>query len=172
MLLKWFKGVKTQREAKSLYHKLCRQYHPDISGKDTTAEMQEINTEFERVFDTLPKDSNTKTGAEAPKTEAHNNGNETTKQTAQRFMKIIQRLVKCEGLTIEIVGSWIWLSGDTYKYLRVIKQMGFLYSSKHKKYYLSDGETSRRGSKYSFEQICDRYGVEKMEADKTAKLAM
>lgn len=171
-MLKWFKGVKTQKEAKSLYHKLCRQYHPDISGKDTTAEMQEINAEFERVFDTLPRDTNTNAGAEAHKTEAHKNGNETTKQTAQRFMKIIQKLVKCEGLTIEIVGSWIWLSGTTYKYMRCIKQMGFKYSIKHKKYYLADGETSRRGSRYSFEQICDRYGVDKIEAEKTAKLTM
>lgn len=171
-MLKWFKGVKTQKEAKSLYHKLCRQYHPDISGRDTTAEMQEINAEFERVFEALPKDSKSKATENNTTERQEQNGNETTRQTAQRFMKIIQRLVKCEGLTIEIVGSWIWLSGDTYKYMRCIKQMGFMYSAKHKKYYLSDGDSTRRGSRYTFEQICDRYGVEKMEAEKTAKLTI
>ena len=88
-------------------------------------------------------------------------------------MKIIQRLVKCEGVKIEIVGSWIWLSGDTFKYMRAIKQMGFKYSAKHKKYYLSDDDgTGRRGSRYTFEQICDRYGVERIESEKVAKLTI
>ena len=169
-MLKWFKGVTNQKEAKSLYHKLCREHHPDLGGSVET--MQQINAEFESIYDKLPTGSKDNSSKGESSEQKQTDGNNTTKQTAQRFMKIIQRLVRCEGLTIEIVGSWIWLSGDTYKYLRVIKQMGFLYSTKHKKYYLSDGETSRRGSKYSFEQICDRYGVEKMEADKTAKLAM
>lgn len=168
-MLKWFKGVKTQKEAKSLYHKLCRQYHPDISGYDTTSIMQEINAEFERVFEALPSDS--KAGAGENKKDNAKTGNTTTKQTAQKFMKIIQRLVKCEGLTIEIVGSWIWLSGDTFKYMRCIKQMGFKYSTKHKKYYLSDDSAaSHRRSKYTFNQICDKYGVEQVETEKIPKL--
>lgn len=172
-MLKWFKGCKNQKEAKSLYHKLCRQYHPDLSGADTTATMQEINSEFERIFDALPKsDREADTKAKDNGRANNRNGNSTTRQTAQRFMKIIEKLIHCEGLTIEIVGSWIWLSGDVYKYLRCIKQMGFLYSTKHKKFYLSDGESNRRGSKYSFEQICDRYGVESMEAEKIARLTM
>ena len=172
-MLKWFKGVKTQKEAKSLYHKLCRQYHPDISGKDTTAQMQEINAEFEAIFDRLPTGSNTKENSNSTNTEQRQTGgNNTTRQTAQRFMKIINQLIHFEGITIEIVGSWIWLSGNTGHYLRKIQQMGFQFSSKHKTYYLSDGESGRRGSKFSFQQICDRYGVEKMEAEKTAKLTM
>lgn len=166
-MLKWFKGVTNQKEAKSLYHKLCRQYHPDLGG--SVEAMQQINAEFESIYDKLPTGSmdNSKGGSSEQK---QTNGNNTTRQTAQRFMKIIQRLVKCEGLTIEIVGSWIWLSGDTYKYLRVIKQMGFQYSAKHKKYYLLDGESSRRGSKYSFKQICDIYGCENVETESTPKL--
>lgn len=42
IMLKWFKQCATVKEAKSQYHKLCRQYHPDMSGEDTTAIMQEI----------------------------------------------------------------------------------------------------------------------------------
>ena len=85
-------------------------------------------------------------------------------------MKIIQRLVKVEGLKIEIVGAWIWLSGDTFKCLKLIKDMGFKYSAKHKKYYLADGESNRRGSKYSFKQICDIYGCENVETESTPRL--
>ena len=173
-MLKWFKECKTQKEAKTLYHKLCRKYHPDLTMTDTTAIMQEINNEFSEVFDRLPKgDGRAATAEQSNSTENTDRSNSTTKQTAERFMKIIQRLVKCEGLEIEIVGSWIWVSGAVYKYLRCIKGMGFVYSTKHKKYYLADDEgAGRRGSRYTFEQICDKYGVEHIESDKTAKLTM
>ncbi|WP_295091915.1 hypothetical protein [Ruminococcus sp.] len=158
-MLKWFKGVTNQKEAKSLYHKLCRQYHPDLGGSVET--MQQINAEFESIYDKLPtgsrEDSNSKGGSSE---ERQPNSNNTTRQTAQRFMKIIQRLVKVEGLKIEIVGAWIWLSGDTFKCLKLIKDIGFKYSAKHKKYYLADGDSNRRGSKYTFRQICDIYGCE------------
>lgn len=168
-MLKWFKGVTNQKEAKSLYHKLCRQYHPDLGG--SVEIMQQINAEFESIYDKLPtgskENSNSKGGSSEQK---QTGGNNTTRQTAQRFMKIIQRLVKVEGLKIEIVGSWIWLSGDTFKCLKVIKDIGFQYSAKHKKYYLSDGESGRRGSRYSFQQICDIYGCENVETEKTPKL--
>ena len=168
-MLKWFKGVTNQKEAKSLYHKLCRQYHPDLGGSVET--MQQINAEFESIYDKLPtgsrENSNIKGGSSE---ERQTNGNNTTRQTAQRFMKIIQRLVKVEGLKIEIVGAWIWLSGDTFKCLKLIKDMGFKYSAKHKKYYLADGESNRRGSKYTFRQICDIYGCENVETESTPRL--
>lgn len=167
-MMKWFKNCKTQKEAKSLYHTLCRKYHPDLGGDVAT--MQEINSEFEKVFERLPKDSNSSNNTKSADSKQTATGNEQTAQTAKKFMKIIQELVKCEGLTIEIVGSWIWLSGDVYKYLRKVKQMGFMYSTKHKKYYLNDGESMKRRSKYSFEQICDKYGVETMQSQTVNKL--
>ena len=167
-MLKWFKGVTNQKEAKSLYHKLCRQYHPDLGGSVET--MQQINAEFESIYDKLPTGSRENSNKGRSSEERQTNGNNTTRQTAQRFMKIIQRLVKVEGLKIEIVGAWIWLSGDTFKCLKLIKDMGFKYSAKHKKYYLADGESSRRGSKYSFKQICDIYGCENVETENTPRL--
>ena len=80
-MLKWFKSVTNQKEAKSLYHKLCRQYHPDLGGSVET--MQQINAEFESIYDKLPtgsrEDSNSKGGSSE---ERQTNGNNTTRQTA------------------------------------------------------------------------------------------
>lgn len=167
-MLKWFNGCKSVKEAKSLYHKLCRQYHPDMSGSDTTAQMQEINAEFAEVFERLQQKEAYQQHNTAHETD---NSNTTTKQTAEKFMAIIQRLVKCEGLIIEIVGSWIWLSGDTFKYMRCIKGMGFKYSTKHKKYYLADDSNgARKRSRYTFEQICDKNGYQEIEAETAPKL--
>jgi len=38
-------------------------------------------------------------------------------------------------ITIEICGSWIWLSGDTRKYRKQFKETGFFYTYKKKMWY-------------------------------------
>lgn len=52
-MLKWFKNCKTIEDAKELYKKLCREYHPDLNENDTTETMKSINNEFETVFKIL-----------------------------------------------------------------------------------------------------------------------
>lgn len=166
-MLKWFKQCTTAREAKSLYRKLCRQYHPDMSGEDTTAIMQEINVEFATAFADLQHKEARQQNTKAK----NNNANNTAEQAAERFMHIIQKLVRCEGLTIEIVGDWIWLSGATYKYLRCIKSLGFKYSTKQKRYYYTEDYSRKSGgSRFTYDQIKEKYGYQEIQTMKTPKL--
>lgn len=88
-------------------------------------------------------------------------------------MHIIQKLIRCEGLTIEIVGDWIWLSGATYKYLRVIKSLGFKYSTKQKRYYYTEDYSGKSGrSRLTYDQIKDKYGYQEIQIINTPKLAV
>lgn len=172
IMLKWFKQCATVKEAKTQYHKLCRQYHPDMSGEDTTAIMQEINAEFTKVFADLQRNEARQQNTKA-KDNSTNNTNNTTEQAAERFMHIIQRLVRCEGLTIEIVGNWIWISGTTYKYLRCIKSLGFKYSTKQKRYYYTEDYCGNNGrSHLTYDQIKEKYGYKEIQTIKTPKLAV
>ena len=109
-MLKWFKNCKTIEDAKELYKKLCREYHPDLNENDTTETMKSINNEFETVFKILKN----KHRADNTDTTADSRENETTTETPAEFMSIINSLISCEGLTIELVGRWIWVSGNTY----------------------------------------------------------
>lgn len=163
-MLKWFNDCKTVKEAKSQYHKLCRQYHPDMSGEETTAIMQEINAEFTKVFAEIQR----KETRQQNETK-DNNINTSTEQAAERFMHIIQKLVRCDGLVIEIVGSWIWVSGTTYKYLRGIKSLGFKYSTKQKRYYYTEDYSGRR-SHLTYDQIKEKYGYKEIQTISTPKL--
>ncbi len=173
IMLKWFRQCTTVKEAKSQYHKLCRKYHPDMSGEDTTAIMQEINAEFTKVFAELQRNEARQQNTKAKDNSTTHTTNNTTEQAAERFMHIIQRLVRCEGLVIEIVGNWIWISGTTYKYLRCIKSLGFKYSTKQKRYYYTEdycGNNSR--SRLTYDQIKEKYGYQEIKTINTPKLAV
>lgn len=73
----------------------------------------------------------------------------------------IASLIELKGITIELVGSWFWISGETKKHKDTIKTTGARYSAKRKKWYYYDGiEVARRGrsSKKSYEEIKETYG--------------
>ena len=109
--MKFFTACHTIEDAKKLYRELCIKYHPDISGSDTTSIMQEINAEFDQIFISLKNIHRNKSGETYFK--------EQTKQTtapaetAQQFRTIILKLVKMDGVRVELIGSWIWCSGNT-----------------------------------------------------------
>jgi hypothetical protein len=44
-----FAGVKNAAELKKRYAKLCQAYHPDVSGSESTEQMQYINAEYKRL---------------------------------------------------------------------------------------------------------------------------
>lgn len=84
-----------------MYKQLSRKYHPDLNSEDTTETMQAINNEFTEVFKTLKnrhRSETTDTTADSKE-----NGAETA-ETPAEFMEIINTLVNCDGVTIELVG--------------------------------------------------------------------
>jgi hypothetical protein len=44
-----FAGVKNAADLKKRYAKLCQAYHPDVSGTESTEQMQYINAEYKRL---------------------------------------------------------------------------------------------------------------------------
>ena len=51
----YFRNVNTLEELRKQYKELLKQYHPDNGG--SVEIMQEINSEYDRLFKALPKDS-------------------------------------------------------------------------------------------------------------------
>ena len=118
----YFKDVQTLDELRKQYRDLLKKYHPD--NENGSVEItQEINAEYERLFKIL-KDKHTR---------QQNNGTEGTKgsksdnSTSYDNMKydfkedellreMLQKVIYFSDITIEIIGNWIWLSGNTYQY--------------------------------------------------------
>ncbi|WP_256004952.1 hypothetical protein [Pedobacter deserti] len=93
--MKWFYDCTTLDEVKAKYKKLAKQYHPDLGGD--TATMQEINKEF--AF------------ASAKAIKGANLSEEETEHeilSSEAYRKAIEAIIHLEGITIELVGWWIW----------------------------------------------------------------
>ena len=37
--------------------------------------------------------------------------------------EILQKIINFDGIEIELVGSWLWVSGNTYSYKKELKEM-------------------------------------------------
>jgi hypothetical protein len=63
-----------------------------------------------------------------------------------------------EGLNIEIMGSWVWLEGNTKEHKDSIKELGYMFSGKHKKWFSNPAMRKSRPSKKTYQDIKDTYG--------------
>ena len=98
----------TVEELKKHYRELSKQYHPDINPNGSES-MKTINNEFEILFNIMNK----------------------TEETAKQFINIINNIINLD-ITIEIIGSWIWCSGNTYNCKDTLKENGFKWANKKK----------------------------------------
>ena len=98
--MKYFTNIRTLDELKAAYRRLALKYHPDMGG--STEIMQEINNEHDALFEQLKRQHN------ASADEYHQ-----TTETAEEFREILAVLLGLPGLTVELCGSWLWISGET-----------------------------------------------------------
>lgn len=118
--MKWFNNPETLEDLKKQYKRLAFQNHPDRGGK--TSDMQEINAEYEDLFSRL-KDVHKNAQGEFYTVRT------ATTETATEFMDIIEKLIRMDGIEIEVCGSWLWVTGDTRPHKEDLKALKFRWSS-------------------------------------------
>ncbi len=165
-IMVYFKDCKTVEDLKETYKKLCRQWHPDFNESDTTETMQAINNEYEAVFERLKnvhRSADNNSDTYTAKTE--------TTETAAEFMEIINKLIVCEGLEINVCNKWLWATGATYTYKDLLKSLNFRYASKKKAWYWhKDEDTCKSRKNMSLDEIKNKYGCETFKGVGTPRL--
>lgn len=157
----YFKNVKNLEELKKEYRILSKKFHPDCGGIE--AEMKKINTMYESLFEKL---KNVKSYSKTEQTDQ-------TEEKSYDFINIINALAKFQKVEIEIVGTWIWLSGETFAVKEEIKALGFKWSKGRKKWYKGEiGSKKKKGSNLTFEQMRDMYGSKKVNATSKKQYAI
>lgn len=153
--MKWFDDCKTIEQLKRKYYALASKYHPDHGGDLET--MQAINAEFSEMSKILRNKHETRQGEKKQE-------NETEKESnfnAEKYMDLISKLIHFQGVRIEICGTWIWLTGNTYPYREQIRELNFQWSKSKKAWYYAEGlfHKKSRGTK-TLNQIRNEFGSE------------
>lgn len=153
--MKHFKTATNLKELKKEYKELAMANHPDRGGSEEI--MKEINNEYELLTSILVKGDKEE---------------QTAAAEAAAFKDIISKIINLD-VTIEIVGQWIWVYGDTYPVKAQLKEAGFMWASKKKKWYYrqEDAKCSSRGKK-SYEEIKEKYGASKVKTNKSKKYSL
>lgn len=159
----FFKAIETLEELKRQYRELAMKNHPDRGGDVEV--MKAINNEYDKLFAQVKDTHKNKEGETYTK---------ETPETATEFKDIIDKLIKMQGVEIEVIGCFLWLSGNTKEHKDAIKALGFRWHSKKKMWYKAPEGYKRWGKKeYSMNEIRGMYGTSGKlhgEEDKTLTL--
>ncbi len=158
----YFKNVKTIQELKKQYRDLVMQYHPDLNKEDTTKIMQEINAEYNNLFSKVKNLFTNKDGKiyEKENTESVNN-----------FKNIINKLVTFKDCKIEIIGNWIWVSGETKNYKEILKSLKFNWINNKKAWAYHQEKYFKKTKKvYTLEDLRNSFITIDVENKETVKI--
>lgn len=163
--MKYFTNVNSLDELKKEYRRLTKLHHPDCGGDTTT--MQAINAEHDELFEVLKLKQNAQ--AEADTT----GRTKKTTETAAEFREIVTLLLKLDGITVELCGSWLWISGETKKHKEQLKAARCRWSSSKKMWYWHHPEEGCRWSrgKSDMGSIRRKYGSQRFSRDGKEDLA-
>lgn len=147
----YFAFCETLEDVKKLYHRLVKENHPDNGGDPEI--MKEINVQYEKAFNNLKnthrkKDGTTWTATPGSKYE--------TNETPEQFRKMVEELLKYD-VTVEIIGCFVWVYGDTKPMKDELKKFGFRWHSSKKMWYHKPENYVKFGAEMPMEEIRATY---------------
>lgn len=149
--MRYFNECKTIEEVKARYKGLAKQHHPDCGGD--TATMQSINTEYAFACAKILKGEDL-------------SEEETNEQIrlSEEYRRVIEQIINLAGITIEIVGNWIWVTGNTFPVRKTLKAAGLFFASKKVAWYYRAEEYKTKGGKKTLDEIRAKYGCDTVNA--------
>jgi len=164
MTTNYFETCKTIDEAKKKFYELAKIHHPDKGGD--TAIMQEILNQFDKF---------------SPSSEKFTG--EKEQFSSMEYAAIINELMSIPEIVIEIIGSFVWISGNTKPYKDMIKEVNLkgekfptykqaMWHATKCLWYFSP-TTYRRFSKgsYSLDEIRNMYGSHTVKKNERRQVA-
>lgn len=163
----FFDDCKTPQEIKNKYRKLCFKHHPDIGGDLET--MKQVNIAYHAALKNCH--GHTATGSD---------GKDHTyyyKQAVeQEVMDKIAEILKVaanqgKGWTIELIGTWIWVSGTKKADKALLNKngLGLKWHGKREMWYFRRYGYRRKMSHWSTDEMREAYGSQAFKAPPRAK---
>ena len=87
-----FKNIEGINEAKKVYRELAKKLHPDVGGTNEMFKL--LNQVYNHILE-------------------HGLSSLDESEFDIELEKVISKILHFENIVIEVVGSWIWVSGET-----------------------------------------------------------
>jgi len=145
-----FKEVIGINEAKKIYRQLAKKLHPDVGGNNE--EFKILNAVYNELIEHKIYFSN-------------------DIKIDVELEKIISLILHFEIITIELVGSWIWVSGDTKEIKDKLKEFGFKWARKKMMWYYGEKKIFNHGKTKSMDEIKSKYETKTFKSKEKTKIA-
>jgi hypothetical protein len=139
-----FFGCTSTSEIQLRYDELCKVFN------DQEEMLHALRTEYSTLMAVLTE---SKPVVEAVKEQV----------SLSDIIKNLQEKVNPEGLKLEIVGRWLWLSGTTFAVKEALKELGFRYSPDKKSWYWrSEEDRSSNEKPIPLDMIREKFGSQQV----------
>jgi hypothetical protein len=146
MQTNYFTGCNSPEELKKRYKELVLQFHPDRPGGCENT-MKLINAEFSHI---------SKYG-----NYTYNNTAEEQTQDFTIFADILNNIINLPAINIEIIGKWLWVSGETKPLKDILKNNGLIFASNKKMWFYrsEENKVNTFGKTMDIDNIRKKYGT-------------
>ena len=138
-----------QQEIKKAYRKLAMKYHPDRNPLGAEL-MKAVNAAFDFLMANIDKINSFQSTDE----NAHYNYGDDMES-------VLNVLTGLSGLVYEVIGNWIWISGETREHKDTLKEIGCKWAAKKKQWFYRPEEHKSRWNRkeHSIDEIREMYGT-------------
>jgi len=156
-----FAHCHTVEDIKKEYRRLAMLHHPDRGG--STAKMQEINAAYHAALQRA-------NGQRATDPDGHEHTYTYNREREQTVMDKIAEILQIRGaFDVLLIGTWVWIIGDTKPIKEQLKALGCVWHSKRLCWYWRPADSRHYGksSPHGFDALAARYGAEHFHRDDT-----
>ena len=160
------KGGDTLDEITKCYRTKVKQAHPDQGGN--TPWFFDVREAYKVILEQYKYNHKTQNEDTGDWEESEVN---LTQELRDKITESLEKLNN-EDIEINILGNWIWISGNTYQNKGEIKSLGFKFSKNKCAWYWYHGEYKKRNKKkYSLKDLEEMHGKVAIEQKRIKQLA-
>jgi len=154
-MINYFSECATFDQLKQQYRKLAMKHHPHKGGD---AEIfKDIVNQYERAINYMAAHGENNGGPKPTEEERKAKIMEN-----EKYMSAVNAVINIEGIFIEVVGTWIWITGNTKPVKTELSAAGFLWASLKKAWYFRTEENKVKSYKkgQTLDDIKNKYGAQ------------
>ena len=146
----------TQAALKQAYRQASLKHHPDTGGN--TEIMALVNLAYEVLKEILDNNMTWLSGDLWKAKKAT--------PLTETMTILFEKIKFFVGIKVELIGTWLWVSGETRTYKEQLKEYGFKWSKNKTSWYYHEGTYRRRSKKdFDMDAIRGMHGSEELKTE-------